>query len=60
MNKWTLRARLWNRRRPEYWYGIAFLPEFWLTLIFTIALIWSLRRDWKQFGAVEKRVEGRA
>lgn len=37
----------WQRRRPEWWWGVAWLPEFWLTAVFGIALIWSLRRDWK-------------
>jgi WD40 repeat protein len=23
-------TRLWSRRRPEYWWGIAWLPEFWV------------------------------
>jgi len=39
---------IWRRRRPERWWGVFWLPEFWLTLIFSCALLWSLRRDWKQ------------
>jgi len=50
-------AELWHRRRPEWWYGIAWLPESWLTLIFGIALLWSLRRDWKRFGTPKKSIE---
>jgi WD40 repeat protein len=38
-------ALLWHRRRPEYWWGIAWLPEFWLTVVLTGALGWSLSRD---------------
>jgi len=38
-------ARVWKRRRPEYWWGVAWLPEFWVTLILGVALLWSLRRD---------------
>jgi len=45
------RIELWHRRRPEWWYGIAYLPESWLTLLFALALLWSLRRDWQQFAA---------
>jgi WD40 repeat protein len=26
-------TRIWSRRRPEYWWGIAWLPEFWIALI---------------------------
>jgi WD40 repeat protein len=38
-------ARLWCRRRPERWWGVAWLPEFWLTILFAGALVWSLWRD---------------
>ncbi len=37
--------QLWAYRRPEYRWGIVCLPEFWLTLIFGPAFIWSLVRD---------------
>ncbi len=37
---------LWRRRRPEWWWGVAYLPEFWLTLVFALAFLWSVRRDW--------------
>jgi hypothetical protein len=33
------------RRRPEYWWGLAWLPEFWLSLVFSGAFIWSVWRD---------------
>ncbi|HEY3323271.1 MAG TPA: hypothetical protein VGP72_22645 [Planctomycetota bacterium] len=36
---------IWSRRRPEHWWGLAWLPEFWLTLLFSGALVWSVRRD---------------
>lgn len=49
---------LLKRRRPEYWWGLAWLPEFWLTVVFGIALIWSLRRDWKTLRG--KKVEAKA
>jgi hypothetical protein len=38
-------ALIYHRRRPEYWWGLAWLPEFWLALIFSGAFIWSVRRD---------------
>jgi hypothetical protein len=40
--------QVWHRRRPEYWWGVAWLPEFWLTVVFGALLVWSLRRDWKR------------
>jgi hypothetical protein len=39
------KVRLWRQRRPEPWWGIAWLPESWLTLLFGGVLIWSLFRD---------------
>jgi WD40 repeat protein len=39
--------QVWHRRRPERWWGIFWLPEFWLTFTLCAALIWSLRRDWR-------------
>jgi WD40 repeat protein len=41
----TGRPAAWFRRRPEWWWGVAWLPEFWLTVLFAGALGWSLRRD---------------
>jgi len=41
-------AKVWVRQRPERWWGIAWLPEFWLTVIFCCAFAWSL-------GGVEPR-----
>ena len=43
-------ARVWRRRRPEYWWGVAWLPEFWLTVLFAGALGWSVWRDRKRIG----------
>ena len=36
---------VWSKRRPEYWWGVAWLPEFWLVLISGIVLLWSVWRD---------------
>ena len=40
-----------RRRHPEQWWGVAWLPEFWLTVVFAGALVWSGWRDRKPFGA---------
>jgi len=45
--------RLWHRRRPEYWWGIAWLPEFWLTLVFGCGLGWSVGRERRERRKVE-------
>jgi WD40 repeat protein len=33
-------VRLWIRRRPEWWWGIAWLPEFWVALFSAGGLVW--------------------
>lgn len=38
---------IWQRRRPERWWGIAWLPEFWALVVCAAALIWSIQRDRK-------------
>ncbi|MCY3024199.1 MAG: hypothetical protein NTW87_34925 [Planctomycetota bacterium] len=40
-------VRVWSRRRPEYWWGVAWLHEFWLTVAFAVAFVWSVWRDRK-------------
>ena len=30
---------------PEYWWGVAWLPEFWLTAFFAGAFAWSIWKD---------------
>ena len=37
--------------RPDHWWGVFYLKEFWLTLTLTLILLWSLRRDWKSLPA---------
>ena len=39
------RVTVWSRRRPEYWWGLAWLPEFWLTLVVSAAFAWSAWRE---------------
>jgi hypothetical protein len=41
---------VWHRRRPEYKWGVAWLPEFWATLVFAAGLGWSIRRDRRRLG----------
>jgi len=38
-------VRVWKNRHPPQWWGVAVLPEFWLTLLFSGALLWSIVRD---------------
>lgn len=38
---------LLTQRRPSQLIGLAWLPEFWLTAVFGLALVWSLVRDFK-------------
>ena len=38
-------AEVYHRRRPEYWWGVAWLPEFWLTVVLDVGLVFSLRSD---------------
>ena len=36
---------VWERQRPEEWWGLAWLPQFWLLVISCVAFIWSMRDD---------------
>jgi WD40 repeat protein len=47
-------ATVWSRRRPEYWWGVAWLPEFWLTVVFAVAFVWSVWRDRHELGRMAK------
>ena len=38
-------ARVWERHHPEYWWGLAWLLEFWVTLALVGLLVWSLVDD---------------
>jgi WD40 repeat protein len=40
-------VKIWGRRHPEWWWGVAWFPEFWLTALFAGALGWSVWRDGK-------------
>ncbi len=43
------RVHMYSCRRPEYWWGVAWLWEFWATLGFGCFLVWSLWRDRRMF-----------
>ena len=40
-------AAIWKRQRPEWWWGVAWLPEFWVTLVCAVAFGWSVRREFR-------------
>ena len=40
-------ARVWRRVRPEWWWGVFWLPQFWAATLLAPAFLWSLRRDYK-------------
>ena len=42
-------CRLWYCRRPEEWWGIFWLWEFWAAVFFGGLLLWSLWRDRRYF-----------
>lgn len=46
------RLLLWTLRRPMQWWGVACLWEFWLTIAFAGAFIWSVRRTERAEGKV--------
>ena len=39
------RLQVFSKRRPEWWWGIFWLWEFWLTVAFAALFIWSVLRD---------------
>ncbi len=43
---WKL-ACIWHLRRPVEWWGIAWLPEFWIAAFFAGAFVWSVVRELK-------------
>ena len=36
---------IWQRHRPEWWWGVFWLREFWLTAAFAAIFVWSVVRD---------------
>ena len=46
-------ARVWRRTRPEWWWGVIWLPQFWAVVLLAPAFIWSMRRDYKRLMRVQ-------
>jgi len=44
-------AQVWRRGRPEPWWGVFWLWEFWLTAAFAGLFVWSVVRDRRRFAA---------
>ena len=40
-------AKIWRYRHPEQWWGLLYVPAFWMTLTLAALLVWSLLRDWR-------------
>ena len=41
-------VRVWRRVRPERWWGVFWLPQFWAAVLLAAAFAWSLRRDYRR------------
>jgi hypothetical protein len=50
---------VYQRRRPLEWYGVFWLPEFYLVALCALGLAWSIRRDGRtsEIGSVDQRTE---
>ena len=46
-------VRVWRRVRPEWRWGVFWLPQFWFTVLFAVGFVWSLRRDYKRLMRVQ-------
>ena len=44
---------LWRRHRPEWWWGIFYMLEFWFSAGFAVALVWSLLADRRAFARMD-------
>lgn len=44
---WDKTTRVWRRVRPEQWWGVFWLAQFWAAVLLAPAFLWSLRRDYK-------------
>jgi len=42
--------RIYRRRRPEWWWGVFWLWEFWLTVALAGVFVWSVVRDRRALG----------
>jgi WD40 repeat protein len=46
-------ARIWRRYRPEWWWGVFCMLEFWFSAGFAAALVWSLFADGRAFARMD-------
>jgi hypothetical protein len=46
-------ARIWRRTRPEWWWGVFWMLEFWFSAGFAAALVWSLFADRRTFAKMD-------
>ena len=44
------KARVYQRRRPEQWWGVFCLTEFWVTVAFAGLFVWCVVRDRRALG----------
>jgi hypothetical protein len=42
-------VQLWTRHRPEAWWGVAVLPQFWLALVATLFTLARIRADLRRW-----------
>lgn len=40
---------VWRKHHPEQWWGVTWLPEFWLTVVLSFGLLWSVWGDQTKF-----------
>ena len=45
----TAAVQIWTRHRPEAWYGVAVLPQFWLALCATLFTLARIRADLRRW-----------
>ena len=50
-------ARIWRKRRPEWWWGVFYLWEFWLTVAFAGLFVWSVVSDRRVLGRGREEIE---
>ena len=51
-------VRIWRHTRPEWWWGIFCMLEFWFSAGFAAALVWSLLADRRAFARMDAEAAG--
>ena len=51
-------ARIWRRTRPEWWWGVFCMLEFWFAAGFAAGLVWSLLADKRTFARMDAEAAG--